>query len=241
MGIKALLHALCAGAVAVTAGSALAQTETLSVKIGVLTDLSGLYADTNGNGSVTATRMAIEDYRAAGGTVKAEVVSADHQNKADIGSVITREWFDEGGIDAVVDVPNSAVALSVTELARQKNKVFMNSGASSSDFTGKYCSLNSIHWTYDTYALATGTSRAVVASGGNPYAHSRDRMTEALGLLLRAGAGAGTLRGDAEPADVLAGLSGVSLVAGEPAQRAQAGRLLDLLVDGLRFGTTGSG
>ena len=83
--------------------------------------------------------------------------------------------------------------------------------------------------------------RAVVASGGNPYAHSRDRMTEALGLLLRAGAGAGTLRGDAEPADVLAGLSGVSLVAGEPAQRAQAGRLLDLLVDGLRFGTTGSG
>jgi branched-chain amino acid transport system substrate-binding protein len=169
MGIKALLHALCAGALAVTAGSALAQTETLSVKIGVLTDLSGLYADTNGNGSVTATRMAIEDYQAAGGTVKAEVVSADHQNKADIGSVITREWFDEGGIDAVVDVPNSAVALSVTELARQKNKVFMNSGASSSDFTGKYCSHNSIHWTYDTYALATGTSRAVVASGGDSW------------------------------------------------------------------------
>jgi branched-chain amino acid transport system substrate-binding protein len=169
MSTKALLRALCAGAVAVASGAALAQSEPLSVKIGVLTDLSSLYADTNGTGSVTAARMAVEDYRAAGGTVKAEIVSADHQNKPDVGSVVTREWFDQGSVDAVVDVPNSAVALSVTELARQKNKVFMNSGASSSDFTGKYCSPNSIHWTYDTYALATGTSRAVVAAGGDTW------------------------------------------------------------------------
>ncbi|ACL58205.1 ABC transporter substrate-binding protein [Methylobacterium nodulans] len=169
MGIRALLRALCAGAVAVAAGSALAEPEALSVKIGVLTDLSSLYADTNGSGAVTATRMAVEDYEAAGGKVKAEVVAADHQNKPDVGSTITREWFDQGGVDVVVDVPNSAVALSVTELARQKNKVFMNSGASSSDFTGKNCTPNSIHWTYDTYALATGTSRAVVASGGDSW------------------------------------------------------------------------
>ncbi|GJD49708.1 hypothetical protein OPKNFCMD_2441 [Methylobacterium crusticola] len=174
MAIRASLRALGVSTaltlmVALTAGAASGQSETLSVKIGVLTDLSSLYADTNGTGSVLATRMAIEDYKAAGGTVKAEVVSADHQNKPDVGSVITREWFDQGGVDAVVDVPNSAVALSVVELARQKNKVFMNSGASSSDFTGKNCSLNSIHWTYDTYALATGTSRAVVASGGDTW------------------------------------------------------------------------
>jgi branched-chain amino acid transport system substrate-binding protein len=101
--------------------------------------------------------------------VKAEIVAADHQNKPDVGSALTREWFDQGGVDAIVDVPNSAVALAVVELARQKNKVFMNSGASSSDFTGKACSLNSIHWTYDTYALAVGTTRAVVASGGDSW------------------------------------------------------------------------
>ena len=169
MSMQALLCALCAGVFAVASSSALAQADNLSVKVGVLTDLSSLYADTNGPGSVTAARMAVEDYQAAGGTVRAEIVSADHQNKPDVGSVITREWFDQGGVDAVVDVPNSAVALSVTELARQKNKVFMNSGASSSDFTGKYCSPNSIHWTYDTYALATGTSRAVTAAGGDSW------------------------------------------------------------------------
>jgi branched-chain amino acid transport system substrate-binding protein len=146
-----------------------AQTNGMTVRIGVLTDMSSLYADTNGPGSVLATRMAAEDYLASGGKVRAEIVSADHQNKADVASVIVRDWFDEGGVDAVVDVPNSAVALAVTELARQKNKVFMNSGASSSDFTGNACSENSIHWTYDTYALATGTTRAIVASGGDSW------------------------------------------------------------------------
>lgn len=149
--------------------AASAQTAPAPVRIGVLTDLSSLYADTNGLGAVLAARMAAEDFVAAGGKVTAEIVQADHQNKPDVGSVIAREWFDQMGVDAVVDVPNSAVALAVLELARQKNKVFMNSGASSSDFTGKACSPNSIHWTYDTYALATGTSRAVVASGGDSW------------------------------------------------------------------------
>lgn len=171
MGIRtSLLHAVAAGmATLAVAGGAMAQPDGLAVKIGVLTDLSSLYADTNGPGAVLATRMAAEDFRAAGGKVKVEVVAADHQNKPDIGSVITREWFDQGGVDVVVDVPNSAVGLVVTELAKQKNKVFMNSGGSSSDFTGKACSQNSIHWTYDTYALATGTTRAIVASGGDTW------------------------------------------------------------------------
>ena len=135
------------------------------VKIGVLTDMNSLYSGTNGPGSLLATQMATEDYKAAGGTVKAEVVVADHQNKPDVGSVAVRHWFDLEGVDAVVDVPNSAVALAVTDLAKQYNKVFLNSGASSSDFTGKACTLNSIHWTYDTYALATGTAKAVVELG----------------------------------------------------------------------------
>ena len=147
----------------------LAQSPPMTVKIGVLTDLSSLYADTNGPGAVDAARMATEDFLKSGGTVKGEVVSADHQNKPDIGSALSRAWFDRDGVDMIVDVPNSAVGIAVTELARQKNKVFMNSGGSSSDFTGKHCSPNSIHWTYDTYALATGTSRAVVAAGGTTW------------------------------------------------------------------------
>jgi branched-chain amino acid transport system substrate-binding protein len=139
------------------------------VKIGVLTDMTGLYSGVNGPGSLLATQMAIEDYNAAGGKLKAEAVVADHQNKPDVGAAAVRRWFDLEGVDAVVDVPNSAVALAVVDLAKQYNKVFLNSGASSSDFTGKACSLNSIHWTYDTYALATGTAKAVVDSGGDSW------------------------------------------------------------------------
>lgn len=139
------------------------------VKIGVLTDMNSLYSGTNGPGSLLATQMAIEDHKRAGGTVKAEAVVADHQNKPDVGSTAVRHWFDLEGVDAVVDVPNSAVALAVTDLAKQYNKVFLNSGASSSDFTGKACTLNSIHWTYDTYALATGTAKAIVDSGGDSW------------------------------------------------------------------------
>ncbi len=146
-----------------------AQTPDHVVKIGVLTDMNGLYSDVNGPGSLLATQMAIEDYRAAGGKLKAEALVADHLNKSDVGAAAVRRWFDLEGVDAIVDVPNSAVALAVVDLAKQYNKVFLNSGASSSDFTGKACSLNSIHWTYDTYALATGTAKAVVDSGGGSW------------------------------------------------------------------------
>ncbi|MFG1214671.1 ABC transporter substrate-binding protein [Xanthobacter flavus] len=170
MKVGRFLNAAAAAvSVLVIAAGAAAQDKPAEVKIGVLTDLSSLYADTNGSGAVDAARMAVEDYLAAGGKVRAEVISADHQNKADVGSSIARKWFDQDGVDVIVDVPNSAVGLAVTEIARQKNKVFMNSGGSSSDFTGKACTPNSIHWTYDTYALATGTTRAVVASGGDTW------------------------------------------------------------------------
>ncbi|MGA7323122.1 MAG: ABC transporter substrate-binding protein [Rhodomicrobium sp.] len=149
--------------------TALAQSPDHVIKIGVLTDMTGLYSDVNGPGSLLATQMAIEDYKTAGGKLKAEAVVADHLNKSDVGAAAVRRWFDLDGVDAIVDVPNSAVALAVNDLATQYNKVFLNSGASSSVFTGKACSPNSIHWTYDTYALATGTAKAVVDSGGSSW------------------------------------------------------------------------
>ncbi len=147
-------------------GSALADQ---TVKIGVLTDLSSLYSDLAGTGSVVAARLAIEDFGAAAKGLKVELVSADHQNKADVGGAIARQWYDHDGVDMIVDVPNSGVALAVNQVAREKNKVLMISGAGSSDLTGKSCSPNTIHWTYDSWALANGTGNAVVASGGKSW------------------------------------------------------------------------
>ena len=147
----------------------IAHAATKTIKIGVLTDLSGVYADVTGPGSIHAAQMAADDFNAQSKSFKAEIVSADHQNKPDVGSAVVRKWFDRDGVDAVADVGNSAVALAVNELARQYNKVFVNSGSSSSDFTGKACSPNQFHWTYDTYALATGTTRAIVEEGGNSW------------------------------------------------------------------------
>jgi branched-chain amino acid transport system substrate-binding protein len=139
------------------------------VKIGVLNDMSSLYADISGPGSVEAARMAIADF---GGTVngkKIELISADHQNKPDIGSAIATQWFDNDGVDVIVDVPTSSVALAVQEVARNKGKVFLISGAAASDLTGKACSPTSVHWTYDTVALANGTGSAVVKAGGDTW------------------------------------------------------------------------
>ena len=139
------------------------------VKIAVLSDMSSLYADNSGPGSVAAAQMAIDDF---GGRVlgkRIELVSADNQNKADIGANITREWIDRQGVDAVVDVPNSAVAFAVNELTRNKNRVFLATGTASSRLTGDACSPTTVHWTYDTYALAHGTGRAVVAAGGESW------------------------------------------------------------------------
>ncbi len=140
-----------------------------TVKIGVLTDMSSLYADNSGPGSVAAAQMAVADF---GGSVlgkKIEVLSADNLNKADVGASITREWIDRDGVDVVVDVPNSAVALAVQEITRAKNKMFLATGTASSRLTADVCSPTTVHWTYDTYALAHGTGQAVVQQGGDSW------------------------------------------------------------------------
>src|SRR3954462_2139479 len=122
------------------------------IKIGVLNDQSGLYADLAGQGSVTAAKMAVEDSGGKIGDVPIEVVFADHQNKPDVGSNVARQWYDVDGVDAIVDVPTSSVALAIANITKEKNKVFINSGAASSDLTGKACTPNTVHWTYDTWA-----------------------------------------------------------------------------------------
>src|SRR4051812_43627747 len=139
------------------------------IKIGVLNDQSGLYADLAGQGSVTAAKMAVEDSGGKVGDASVEVVFADHQNKPDIGSNIARQWFDVDGVDMIVDVPTSSVALAVSGVAKDKNKVFIGSGPGTSDLTGKACSPNTVHWTYDTYALAQTTGKAEVATGGKTW------------------------------------------------------------------------
>ncbi|MFG1409784.1 MAG: ABC transporter substrate-binding protein [Pseudomonadota bacterium] len=152
---------------AVTAAQA--QTTPIPVKIGVLNDQSGLYADLGGPGSVWAAKKAVEDFNAAAKGLKVEVVFADHQNKADVGTSIARQWYDVDGVDVIVDVPNSGVALAVNQVTKEKNKVFINSGAASSDLTGKACTPNTVHWTYDTWALANGTGKAITKNGGDTW------------------------------------------------------------------------
>jgi branched-chain amino acid transport system substrate-binding protein len=139
------------------------------VKIGVLTDMSGLYADAGGPGSVEAARMAIADFSGTVNGKKIVLVSADHQNKPDLGAAIANQWFGIDGVDAIADVPTSSVALAVQDVAHKRNKVFLISGAAASDLTGRACSPTSVHWTYDTLALANGTGGAVVRSGGDTW------------------------------------------------------------------------
>jgi len=163
--------AIIYGVVAVLALTTTASAEISGdvVKIGVLNDMSGLYADLGGQGSVEAARMAIADFGGMVNDKKIELISADHQNKPDIGSAVATQWFGNDGVDAIVDVPTSSVALAVQEVARNKNKVFLISGAAASDLTGKACSPTSVHWTYDTVALANGTGAAVVKTGGDTW------------------------------------------------------------------------
>jgi branched-chain amino acid transport system substrate-binding protein len=141
----------------------------VNVKIGVLTDMSSLYADDTGPGSVAAAKMAIADFNPEAHGMKVDVVVADHQNKPDIGSNIARQWFDVDGVDAIVDVPNSGVALAVNEVTREKNKVLLVSGAAIADLTGPKCSPNTVHWTYDTWMLAHSTAGALVKTGGDTW------------------------------------------------------------------------
>ncbi len=139
------------------------------VKIGVLNDQSGTYADLAGPGSVVAARMAVEDFGAAKKGLKVEIVVGDHQNKPDVGSNIARQWYDVDKVDVIVDVPTSSVVLAVNEITREKNKVLLVSTGGTSDLTGKACNPNEIHWTYDTWSLANTTATAVVKRGGNSW------------------------------------------------------------------------
>lgn len=139
-----------------------------TLKIGVLNDQSGLYRDITGPGSTACVRQAVQEF-AAGRGMTVEVVQADHQNRPDVGSTIVRQWFDRDGVDVVMDVPTSSVALAVNTIVREKNKVFLNSGAATSDLTGSACSPNTIHWTYDTWMLAQSTGGAMVRAGGQSW------------------------------------------------------------------------
>ncbi len=169
--MKRLAATLVAGAAfAALTGPAGAQSISDDVvKIGVLTDMSSLYADATGKGSVAAVQMAVADY---GGKVKGkpvEVVYADHQNKPDVGVSIARNWYDNEKVDAIFDVPTSSVALPISALTREKNKININSGGGSSDITGPACSPNTVHWTYDTYALSNVAGKAMVKAGEDTW------------------------------------------------------------------------
>ena len=186
---QGLIYAAVAGAL--TAGAAQAQISDNVVKIGVLSDMSSLYTDLAGAGSVAAARMAVEDSGIEKRGVKVEIVSADHQNKPDVGSAIARQWYDADKVDLIADVPNSGVALAVNQITRDKGKAFIVSGAATADLTGKACSPNTIHWTYDTWMLANGTGNAIVKTGGDTwffltadyaFGHALERDTEAVVL-----------------------------------------------------------
>ena len=189
LGSALAAWALCAGA---------AQVQQISddvVRIGVLSDMSGLYEDTAGRGSLEAAKMAVADF---GGQVlgkKIEVVSADHQNKADVGATKAREWFDREGVDLIIDLNNTAVAIAVNNLARERGKMVINTGGASDILTGEHCAPTAIHYTYDSYALANGAVRGILAQGkkdwfiiGVDYAFGK-AMTANVEKLLREGGG----------------------------------------------------
>ncbi len=193
--MKRKLLSMAAAAACALGATAQAQITDGVVKIGVMNDMSGLYADISGPGALVAARLAVEDFqKTSKAGPKVEVVGADHQNKPDIGSNIARTWFDVDKVDAIVDVPTSSVALAINQVVREKNKVFLNSGAATSDLTGKACSPNTVHWTYDTYMLANGTGTAIAKTGGDTwffltadyaFGHALERDTEA--AVLKAG------------------------------------------------------
>ena len=159
LGLAALAAVLACGA----------NAQQVNIKIGVLSDMSSLYADIGGPGSVAAAKMAIADFTKDHPNVKVDLISGDHQNKPDIGSQIANQWFDVDKVDLIIDTPNSGVALAVSQVANQKNKIFIVSGAAASDLTGPKCNANTIHWTYDTWMLANGTGTAIVKTGGDSW------------------------------------------------------------------------
>src|ERR1051325_9977965 len=161
------IFGLAALAAALVCGGANAQQ--INVKIGVLTDMASLYADDTGQGSVAAAKLAAGDFMKDHPNFKIEVISADHQNKADIGVQTVNQWADVDHVDMIADVPNSGVALAIAQLVAQKNKVFVASGPASSDLTGPKCQATTVHMTYDTWMLANGTGKAIVKNGGDTW------------------------------------------------------------------------
>ncbi|MDP3078763.1 ABC transporter substrate-binding protein [Bradyrhizobium sp.] len=204
-GISALLLGT---ALALGAGSAaLAQDKT--IKIGVLTDNSGLYSDLGGAGSTLAAQMAVEDSGLAAKGWKIDIVSADHQNKPDIAVNTARQWIDVDKVDIFMDVLNSGVALAVNNLVKEKNVIMINTGAASSDLTNAQCSPNTIHWVYDTYMLANSTGQALVKAGGDTwyfltadyaFGHALERDTTAV-VVKSGGKVIGTVRHPLNTAD----------------------------------------
>ena len=156
-----------AGALALSSMAAAADSSL--VKIGVLTDMSGPYAAITGKGAVAAAQLAIEDFAQEAPAMKVELVSADHQNKPDIATVISRKWFESEGVSMISELTTSAVALAVQKLAEEKNRISIVSGAGTSELTGKSCSKTGFHWTYDTYALARGTGSAIMDQGAKRW------------------------------------------------------------------------
>src|ERR1700761_950725 len=168
--MKSFAAALVAGfALAASGSAAHAQISDNVVKLGVLTDMSSLYADATGKGSVAAVEMAVADYGGKVAGAPIVVISADHQNKPDVGVNIARNWYDNEQVDAILDVPTSSVALPISALTREKNKIHINSGGGSSDLTGTACSPNTVHWTYDTYALSNVAGKAMVKRGEDTW------------------------------------------------------------------------
>jgi len=167
--MKNTISALLLGTALTMSASGLALAQDKTVKIGALSDQSGLYADLGGPGSTLAAQMAIEDSGLTGKGWKIDIISGDHQNKPDIGTSIARQWADVDKVDIIVDVPNSGVALAVNNVVKEKNLVYINSGAATSDLTNAQCTPNTVHWTYDTYMLAHTTGQALVKAGGDTW------------------------------------------------------------------------
>ena len=159
--------ALAAGAAAAVAPLSRARAQANTIRIGVLTDMAGTYRDNTGPTSVAATREAVAEFGASHGFT-VEVIEADHQNKPDVGSNLARQWYDQG-VDLILDVPTSSVGLAVNQIAREKNKAYINVGSATADLTGPQCSPNTIHWAYDTYMLAKSTGGAMVRAGGDSW------------------------------------------------------------------------
>jgi branched-chain amino acid transport system substrate-binding protein len=168
--------------------------QTPTIKIGVLNDQSGPYRDDGGPTGVVCAKQALEDFGISGKGWNVEVISADHQNKPDVGVSIARQWLDRDGVDAIVDVPTSSVGLAVNTICREKNKVYLNSGTGSSDLTGPQCSPNTVHWTYDTYMLGRSTGGATVKAGGDSwffitadYVFGQTLQRDTAGIVTKAG------------------------------------------------------